>query len=97
MTVNTRTSAVLSGPKLVQVFLGELSDFIRRHPDREVDGAPRQIVEQVVSCSTRFADCTEKTIENLSHQLTMAVKYKGERYRLAYHRLTDGRVKVKYA
>ncbi len=96
MTVSTRTS-VLSGPNLIQVFLAELSDFVRRHPDREVDDVPRQIVEQVVSCSSRFADCTEKTIENLSHQLTMAVKYKGERYRLVYRRLADGRVKVRYA
>ena len=98
MTVNTRTSAVLSGPKVVQVFLAELSDFVRHHPDREVDGKSRQIVEEVVSRSSRFGSCTEKTIDNLSHQLTMAIKHQGERYRLAYERLSsDGRLKVVYA
>lgn len=98
MTLNSRTSATLSGPKVVQVFLAELSEFVRHHPDREVDGMSRQIVEEVVSCSSRFVSCTDKTIDNLSHQLTMAIKHQGQRYRLAYERLSnDGRLKVVYA
>lgn len=88
----------LTGPRIIQVFLGELSDYVRRHPDQEVDGMAREIVEEVVATSSRFVDCTEKTIENLSHQLTMAITHKGGGYRLGYRRLSDqGRIKVVYA
>ena len=98
MTVTTRESATLSGPRLVQAFLVELSDFVRHHPNQAVVGAPRQIVEEVIAGSARFADCTEKTIENLSHQLTMAITHKGARYRLAYECLASQRlVRVVYA
>lgn len=101
MTMSTPTAparVALTGPRIIQVFLGELSDFVRRHPDQEVDGTARQIVEEVVTTSSRFADCTEKTIENLSHQLTMAITHKGGGYRLGYRRLSDqGRIKVVYA
>lgn len=96
MTVSTQRSATLSGAQLIEVFLKELAQFVRSNPDKEFDGTPREIVEEVIARSFRFGGCTEKSIDDLSRQMAMAIRSKGGRYGLGYEILSksEGRIRV---
>ena len=97
MTMSTQKASTLSGPRLVQALLEELSMVVRRNPDHEVEGMPREIIEEVVMRTDRFSDCSEKCIDDLSRQLAMAVRAKGRPFHLRYEMLTGGRIKVAFA
>ena len=97
MPMSAKTKPALTGPRLVQAFLEELSTFVRRCPDHEFSGAPMEIVEEVVVRTDRFSGCSDKCIQDLSRQLAMAVKAQGRRYRLRYEMIGGGRIKVAFA
>lgn len=86
----------LTGQVLVDTFLQELSVFIRRSPDHEFTGTPKELVEEVVLRTTKFSECKEGCIENLSRQVAMAVRSKGRPYHLRYEILGGGRIKVAF-
>ena len=97
MSVTQQKRGTLSGPDLVHAFLEELRTFVRRTPDGAVSGPPSEIVNDVVRSTTRFAECGDECIDNLSRQLAMSVNAHGLRYNLRYERLSGGRIKVKFA
>lgn len=97
MAMSTQKVSTSTGHQRVQMLLEELTKVVRRNPDHEVEGTPREIIEEVVMRTDRFSDCSEKCIDDLSKQLAMAVKAKGRPFHLRYERLSGGRIKVAFA
>lgn len=97
MTVGAANKSALTGPKLVQAFLEELSKFLRRCPDHEYIGTPAEIVEEVVLHTDRFGGCGEECVQNLSRQMAMAIKAQGRRYNLCYEPAANRRLRVAVA
>lgn len=97
MTVGAANKSALTGPKLVQAFLEEVSSYVRRTPSGRTEGTAQEIVWDVVADTERFSGCSSKSINDLSRQLAMAVQAHGRRYGIRYERLSGGRIRVAVA
>ncbi len=97
MTLSAHKQKVaLTGQPLIEAFLDELSRFIRRVPDHEFTGTPREIVEEVLLRTDRFTACEDECLGNLSRQVAMAVNSKGRPFHLRYEMLSGGRIRVAF-
>lgn len=88
-------NSTLTGSNYVDVFLQELTDYLRQMPDHTITDAPEEIVKSVCVSTTRLSGCTDQTVYNsLPRQLCMAVERKGKRFGLSVRRFGGRQLQV---